>query len=65
VVIGKTALQGEYLDTPDVRIGLAMLAAALCAEGESIIDRAELIERHFEHGVDKLIKLGAQMQVEH
>lgn len=64
IVIGDTELHAEYLDTPDVRIGMALLAAALCAEGEVIIDRAELIERHFEGVFQKIIQLGAQITFE-
>jgi UDP-N-acetylglucosamine 1-carboxyvinyltransferase len=62
IVIGPTPLQGEYLDNPDVRTGLAMLGAALCASGETVIDTAEAFERNFEHVFDKLIKLGARIK---
>lgn len=64
IVVGQTPLQGEYLDTPDVRIGLALLAAALCAEGQVTIDRAELIERNFENVIQKLKGLGAAIEVQ-
>jgi UDP-N-acetylglucosamine 1-carboxyvinyltransferase len=64
VVIGPTSLRGEYLDSPDVRIGLALLAAALCAEGETVIDRAEVIDRNFEGVIQKLITLGAAINIE-
>jgi UDP-N-acetylglucosamine 1-carboxyvinyltransferase len=63
VVIGPTPLRAEYLDTPDVRLGLALLGAALIAEGEAIIDRAEEIERNFEGVIQKLVKLGAKIEV--
>jgi UDP-N-acetylglucosamine 1-carboxyvinyltransferase len=63
VVIGPTPLRGEYIDTPDVRIGLALLGAALAAEGSSVIDRAELIERNFEGVIQKLVSLGADIQI--
>ncbi len=64
IVVGPTPLQGEYMDTPDVRIGLALLGAAMCAHGQVIIDRAELIERNFENVIQKLIGLGALIKVE-
>lgn len=64
IVVGPTPLQSEYLDNPDIRIGLALLGAALCAEGQVIIDRAELIERNFENVIQKLVGLGAAIQVE-
>ncbi len=62
IVIGPTPLQGEYLDNPDVRVGLALLGAALCAEGESVIDTAEAFERTFDHVLDKLVALGARIR---
>lgn len=63
LVVGPTPLRGEYLDTPDVRAGLALLGAALCAEGSVIIDNAQLIDRTFENVVQRLIGLGAQIEV--
>lgn len=62
IVIGKSPLQGEYMDTPDVRTGIALLAAAICAEGESVIDNAQLINRTFEGVLQKLKALGARIQ---
>jgi UDP-N-acetylglucosamine 1-carboxyvinyltransferase len=64
IVIGATPLRAEYMDTPDVRIGLALLAAALCAEGETVIDRAEVIDRNFAGVIQKLIDLGAAITIE-
>ncbi|NJL93454.1 MAG: hypothetical protein HC915_06845 [Anaerolineae bacterium] len=64
IVIGKTPLHGEYIDNPDVRIGLGLLAAALCAQGRTTIDRAELIGRYFEDVIPKLTALGAAIEVE-
>lgn len=63
VVIGPTPLRAEYIDTPDVRIGLALLGAALVAEGQAVIDRAELIEHNFAGVIDKLRALGASIEV--
>ncbi len=64
IVIGPTRLQGEYIDNPDVRTGLAMLAAALCADGTTTIDNAEGFDRTFENVIGKLIALGAQIKVD-
>lgn len=61
IVVGPTPLEGEYLHNPDVRTGLAMLGAALCASGETVIDTAEAFDRNFDHVVDKLIALGAKI----
>ncbi len=63
LIAGPTPLHGDYLDTPDVRTGLALLGAALCSEGKTVIDNAELIERTFEDTIDKLVHLGAQIEV--
>ena len=64
IVVGSTPLSGIYMDTPDVRAGLGMLGAALAAEGESVIDNAEVIERQFAGVFKKLQALGAQITVE-
>ncbi|MHB8625098.1 MAG: UDP-N-acetylglucosamine 1-carboxyvinyltransferase [Aggregatilineales bacterium] len=61
IVIGPTPLRGEYIDNPDSRTGLAMLAAALCADGITTIDNAETFDRTFEHVIDRLIALGAHI----
>jgi UDP-N-acetylglucosamine 1-carboxyvinyltransferase len=63
LVVGPTRLHGDYLDTPDVRTGLALLGAALCAESSVTIDNAQLIDRSFENVVSKLTGLGAQIEV--
>ncbi|NLX08082.1 MAG: UDP-N-acetylglucosamine 1-carboxyvinyltransferase [Chloroflexi bacterium] len=63
LVAGPSPLRGEYLDTPDVRAGLAMLGAALCSQSSVTIDSAELIDRTFENVVSKLVNLGAQIEV--
>ncbi len=63
LVVGPSALRGDYLDTPDVRTGLALLGAALCSEVSVTIDNAQLIDRTFEDVVSKLVKLGANIEV--
>ncbi|MCD4685167.1 MAG: UDP-N-acetylglucosamine 1-carboxyvinyltransferase [Anaerolineae bacterium] len=64
LVVGPSPLRAEYLDTPDVRTGLALLGAALCANGSVTIDNAQLIDRTFENVVQKLVALGAQIEVQ-
>lgn len=64
IVVGPSPLRAIYMDTPDVRIGLGMLGAALVAKGESVIDNAQAISRSFEHVLVKLQALGAQIEVE-
>jgi UDP-N-acetylglucosamine 1-carboxyvinyltransferase len=61
IVVGPTPLQGDYIDTPDVRTGLAMLAAALTATGDTVIDTAQTFDRFFEHVPDRLAALGAKI----
>ena len=63
LVVGPSKLRGDYLDTPDVRTGLALLGAALCAKSSVTIDNAQLIDRSFENVVSKLVGLGAQIEV--
>lgn len=62
LIYGSTPLYGRNLETPDIRAGMAMVLAALIAEGESVIDRVELIERGYEDVVGKLTSLGAHIQ---
>lgn len=63
LVVGPSPLHGEYLDTPDVRTGLALLGAALCSRSSVTIDNAQLIDRSFENVVSKLVRLGAKIEV--
>jgi len=64
IVVGPTPLQGIYMDTPDVRTGLGMLGAALVANGKSVIDNAQAIDRSFEGVLAKLQALGAHIIIE-
>ncbi len=64
IVIGPSPLRGIYMDSPDVRAGLGMLAAALTAEGESRIDNAQAIEHTFGGVLGKLQALNAKITVE-
>lgn len=61
LVYGPTPLKGQKLDTPDIRAGIALVIAALCARGKSEIDKAELIERGYEKIEDRLSALGAKI----
>lgn len=64
IVVGPTPLRGVYMDTPDVRAGLGMLAAALIADGESTIDNAQAIEHTFAGVLGKLQALNAQITID-
>ena len=61
VVSGPTKLRGSDLISPDVRAGMAMLIAALCADGKSVIRNVYQIERGYEHLADRLASLGARI----
>ena len=62
VITGKTQLYGVSLSSPDIRAGMAMVIAALCAKGECRIDRADMIYRGYEHLAGKLRALGAEVE---
>src|SRR5207248_11190398 len=48
VVSGPSRLHGERVDSPDIRAGMAMLIAALCAEGTTEIGNVRQIDRGYE-----------------
>lgn len=62
VVSGPAPLTGSQLTSPDVRAGMAMVIAALCAEGRSVIDNVYQIERGYEHLTRRLRNLGADIE---
>jgi UDP-N-acetylglucosamine 1-carboxyvinyltransferase len=62
VVIGPTKLHSGQVESPDIRAGMAILLAALCAEGESTIDNVGQIERGYERIDQRLRALGAQIE---
>lgn len=64
IVVGPTPLRGIYMDSPDVRTGLGMLAAALVARGLSTIDNAHALEHTFAGVIAKLQAVNAQIVVE-
>jgi len=61
VVAGSSRLHGIHLSSPDIRAGMALLLAALCAKGESIVDNAQTIDRGYEQVDLKLRRLGADI----
>ena len=61
-VYGPTRLHGQKLDTPDIRAGIALVIAALTADGKSEIDKSELIERGYENIVERLSSIGAKIK---
>lgn len=62
MVIGKTKLAGTPLESPDIRAGIALLTAALCATGETRISHAHQIDRGFFEIEKKLAAVGAKIE---
>jgi UDP-N-acetylglucosamine 1-carboxyvinyltransferase len=62
VVVGPSQLHGERLESPDIRAGMALLLAALCARGTSVIGNIGQIDRGYERIEEKLQKLGARIE---
>jgi UDP-N-acetylglucosamine 1-carboxyvinyltransferase len=62
VVSGPSRLHGERVDSPDIRAGMAMLIAALCAEGTTEIGNIRQIDRGYERIDERLRLLGARIE---
>jgi UDP-N-acetylglucosamine 1-carboxyvinyltransferase len=62
VVTGPTPLVGQRMESPDIRAGMAMLLAALCAEGKSTIGAAHQIDKGYERIDERLRALGAAIE---
>ena len=62
IVDGPRRLRGERLESPDIRAGMAMLIAALCADGRSEIGNIRQIDRGYERIDGRLRELGAQIE---
>jgi UDP-N-acetylglucosamine 1-carboxyvinyltransferase len=61
IIAGPSKLRAARLESPDIRAGMAMLLAAMCAEGTSTIDNAQQIERGYERIDERLNALGAKI----
>src|SRR5262245_55157065 len=62
VIAGPSPLRGGTVESPDIRAGMAMLLAALAAEGDSVINNIGQIERGYERIEERLTALGAQIE---
>ncbi len=62
VINGPTQLHGELLTSPDIRAGMALLIAALCAEGESTIQNVRQLDRGYQFIDRRLNALGAHIK---
>ena len=59
---GPARLYGQQMSSPDIRAGMAMLLAALCAEGTSTIGNIGEIDRGYERIDERLRSLGARIE---
>jgi UDP-N-acetylglucosamine 1-carboxyvinyltransferase len=62
LVVGPRRLRGERLESPDIRAGMAMLMAALCADGTTEIGNIRQIDRGYERIDERLRTLGAHIE---
>ena len=62
IITGPSRLRGCEMSSPDIRAGMAMLIAALVAEGESVIHNVDVIYRGYESVVEKITALGADVE---
>ena len=62
VVTGPAKLYGQQMSSPDIRAGMAMLLAALCADGTSTIGNIGEIDRGYERIDERLRSLGARIE---
>jgi len=61
VIAGPSPLHGGVVESPDIRAGMAMLLAALAAQGDSVIHNIGQIERGYERIDERLRAVGAQI----
>jgi UDP-N-acetylglucosamine 1-carboxyvinyltransferase len=61
IVVGPRQLRGERVESPDIRAGMAILIAALCADGVTEIGNIRQIDRGYERIDERLRELGARI----
>lgn len=64
IIVGGNRLHGADISSPDIRAGMALLLAALCAKGESVIHNIHQIDRGYERIDERLNALGARIRRE-
>lgn len=62
VITGPTPLKGQEIKSLDLRAGATLIIAGLMAEGETIINDAEIIDRGYEKIEERLVNLGAEIK---
>lgn len=63
IVVGPTELKGNTVVATDLRAGAALIAAALTADGKTVIEEAEHVLRGYENIAEKLTELGADIKI--
>jgi UDP-N-acetylglucosamine 1-carboxyvinyltransferase len=61
MTVGPSSLHGSHLTSPDIRAGMALIIAALCSQGESVIENAQVVDRGYERIEERLRSLGARI----
>ena len=61
LVIGPSRLHGATIVSPDIRAGMALIAAALAAQGRSVIRNVQQVDRGYERIDERLTALGARI----
>ena len=61
LVIGPSRLHGATIVSPDIRAGMALIAAALTAQGRSVIRNVQQVDRGYERIDSRLKALGARI----
>jgi len=61
IVVGPRRLRGGRVESPDIRAGMAILSAALCADGVTEIGNIRQIDRGYERIDERLRDLGARI----
>ena len=62
VVVGPSPLHAGELVSPDIRAGVALVLAALCAQGQSVIQNIGQVDRGYERFDERLRALGARIE---
>jgi UDP-N-acetylglucosamine 1-carboxyvinyltransferase len=62
IIEGPAQLYGQTMSSPDIRAGMALVLAALVAEGQSVIQNAQQIDRGYANLENRLRALGAKIQ---
>ena len=64
LVSGPAKLRAQLITSPDIRAGMALIIAALCAKGTTVIEQAEMVDRGYERVDARLRALGADISRE-